>query len=437
MLASFSTTAGLSSPGPQITPPSTPLRRLPRAPGRGPPDQTSRTISSGQSVGCKDTPSCLLTNGRVLIAAGPVDGSGWLTPTCFHEFDGSSILRVSDPPNATGVPYIGRMLLLPTGQVLFAAQTNEVYVYTYFACPDFAWRPQITSAPSSVLPTLSYTLTGRLFNGMSQAVGYGDDASAATNYPLVRIRHLATGHVRYCRTSGHSTMAVATGAATVTTNFRIPGGIDGGPSELVVIANGIASQPVPLSVDLWNASFDHYEIWARLIGNLADGDLWVLGPHGPIPVDPLGPKYAKAAREARAKALEGLQALQKLGTAVFADRKKAALQVEVAPDEGSPEGEQMEEEAKERILEVPEEAQPVITAVPATVDRAGAAPASLESVHSGAHRVPGSGRGRTSIGLDRPVVVQVDVRARRYRPRDLLGAVYDHTLAGRDWRSSC
>ena len=30
--------------------------------------------ASGRTVGCKDTPSCLLTNGRVLIAAGPVDG---------------------------------------------------------------------------------------------------------------------------------------------------------------------------------------------------------------------------------------------------------------------------------------------------------------------------------------------------------------------------
>ncbi len=268
--------------------------------------------SSGQSVGCKDSPSCLLTNGKVLIAAGPVDGtSNWLTPTLFHEFDGTAISRVSDPPNATDKPYIGRMLLLPTGQVLFAAQTNEVYIYTYFSCPDSAWRPQITSAPSVILTFHSYSLSGRLFNGMSQAVGYGDDVSAATNYPLVRIRHLATGIVRYCRTFDHSTMAVATGSTTVSTNFTVPGDIEEGPSELCVVANGISSPCVPLvvrSID-FHAHFDDWKIWVRLIGSLADGDLWVLGPNGPIPVDPWGPKFAKAARAARKQTLSGLRAL--------------------------------------------------------------------------------------------------------------------------------
>src|SRR5262249_42076344 len=146
--------------------------------------------TSGQSVGCKDTPSCLLTNGKVLVSAGPVDGgNSWLKPTYFHEYDGSALNRVADPPHPTDVPYIGRMLLLPTGQVLYAAETDEIYAYTYFSCPDSAWRPHVTSAPTSVRPLGTYSVSGRLFNGMSQAVGYGDDAAAATNYPLVRIRH--------------------------------------------------------------------------------------------------------------------------------------------------------------------------------------------------------------------------------------------------------
>lgn len=303
---------------------------------------------SGSSVGCKDSPSCLLTNGRVLVSAGPVDGSSWLSPTLFHEFDGASLHRVPDPPNATNVPYVGRMLLLPTGQVLYAAQTNEVYAYTYFSCPDAAWRPHITSAPWLVRSSQAYSLSGRLFNGMSQAVGYGDDASAATNYPLVRIRHLATGTVRYCRTYDHSTMAVATGAAIVSTNFSVPAGIQEGPSELCVVANGISSPCVPLYVGKLHFHHD-WEIWARLIGSLADGDLWVLGPNGPIPVDPWGPKYADAARMARKQALEGLGTLVKLGEQVFGERQNAAAKIELAPDEGSPEGEEMEREAEARL----------------------------------------------------------------------------------------
>jgi hypothetical protein len=304
---------------------------------------------SGQSVGCKDSPACLLTNGRVLVAAGPVDGSSWLTPTLFHLFDGGSLQRISDPPNATDVPYIGRMLLLPTGQVLFAAQTNALYAYNYFSCPDPSWRPQITSSPASVYGGLSYSLGGQRFNGMSQAVGYGDDASAATNYPLVRIRHLATGRVRYCRTHGHSTMGVATGSAAVSTNFSVPFGTDTGASELCVIANGISSPCVPIDVHSLIKDTHDWVAWARLIGSLADGDLWVLGPNGPIPVDPWGPKVIREARAAQTKVISGLEKLQQLGKEVFAERKKMAREVEVAPDEGSPEAEEMEEEARKRL----------------------------------------------------------------------------------------
>jgi hypothetical protein len=58
-----------------------------------------------------------------------------------------------------------------------------------------------------------------------------DDAAAATNYPLVRIRHLASGRMGYCRTFGQSTMAVAIGSATVSTNFHVPSNIDDKGSE--------------------------------------------------------------------------------------------------------------------------------------------------------------------------------------------------------------
>ena len=305
--------------------------------------------SSGRAVGCKDSPACLLTSGKVLIAAGPVDGTNWLTPTYMHEYNGASINRVSDPSNATDVPYKGRMLLLPTGQVLFAAETNAVYAYTYFSCPSASWRPQIASAPSGVLGGLSYTVSGYLFNGMSQAVGYGDDASAATNYPLVRIRNLASGTVRYCRTWGHTTMGVATGSAAVSTNFQVPYNIEPGASELCVVANGISSACVPLSVTSLRHFGHEYAEWVRLIGSLADGDLWVLGPNGPIPVDPWGPKIARDARDARNRAVDALRTLAKLGNEVFAARKKAAMASEAAPEDGSEEAEAMEAAAEERL----------------------------------------------------------------------------------------
>ena len=73
------------------------------------------------------------------------------------------------------------------------------------------------------------------------ADGSGDDEAAATNYPLVRITNHATGHVFYARTHDHSSMGVATGDQIVSTHFDVPAGLERGASDLVVVANGIAS----------------------------------------------------------------------------------------------------------------------------------------------------------------------------------------------------
>ena len=43
-------------------------------------------------------------------------------------------------------------------------------------------------------------------------------------------------------------MGVATGSATVSTNFDVPASLETGASTLVVVANGIPSQPVNVTV---------------------------------------------------------------------------------------------------------------------------------------------------------------------------------------------
>jgi hypothetical protein len=261
--------------------------------------------------------------------------------------------RVSDPANAGNVPYIGRMLLLPTGQILFAAQTNEIYVYNYYGCVSAAARPQITSAPGTVRPFHSYLIEGRGFNGLSQAVGYGDDATAATNYPLVRLRHLATGRISYCRSFDHSTMAVATGSSIVSTNFLVPWGAPEGASELVVVANGVASHPVPVCVEHFHIHWPIFDdaIFARLIGSLSDGPLWVWGPHGPVPVDPWGPKVAHEAEAARKQIVAGMMTLRRLGGELAQNRQKIAGAVPLAADDEEAEEQQESIEREERIPE--------------------------------------------------------------------------------------
>ncbi len=65
------------------------------------------------------------------------------------------------------------------------------------------------SYPSVATRGQSYIVSGKLFNGWSQATTFGDEFETATNYPLVRITNKATGHVFYAKTHDHSYMGVA------------------------------------------------------------------------------------------------------------------------------------------------------------------------------------------------------------------------------------
>jgi len=70
----------------------------------------------------------------------------------------------------------------------------------------------------------------------------------ATNYPIVRLRNIATGHIFYCRTSNHSTLAVNTGTVIHHTQFSVPANAELGAADITVVANGIASDPVRVTV---------------------------------------------------------------------------------------------------------------------------------------------------------------------------------------------
>lgn len=201
-----------------------------------------------QMIGAKDAPAALLPSGSVLCTGGPVTGKtdDYKPPTYFFEFDPTTneMTRVSDPPNSNWPPYAGRMLLLPTGQVLFANGSQLVAIYDEEGSPEDVWRPRITSFPSDVVTGMTYQLIGEQLNGLSQAVSYGDDATMATNYPIVRLEY-ANG-IKYCRTANHSSMGVRTG--TGYTSVTIPDDAPAGTARLVVIANGIPSAPFTVRI---------------------------------------------------------------------------------------------------------------------------------------------------------------------------------------------
>ena len=291
------------------TPPANPSQ-----PGTWTQGPTFPADGTGQPREAKDTPGVLLPNGRVLVTVGPgVDGFN--AGATFYEYDpiAKTLTQVPTPANAGGNPYNMRMLLLPTGQVLASASSGDIEVYTPDGDPEEDWRPVITSVPSHLRNKQTYQLMGKRLNGLSQACSYGDDATMASNYPIIKIRSDVDGKEYYCRTFDHSTMGVATGNAIVSTHFKVPFNVPHGKADLVVIANGIASEPVDVRIRPWRLHFPFDEaMYNNLIGSLADGPLWVLGSHGPIPVDPDGP-LGKDAVAAWAQIMKDTQTLVTLG----------------------------------------------------------------------------------------------------------------------------
>ncbi|HEU5478207.1 MAG TPA: hypothetical protein VFU90_00165 [Candidatus Tumulicola sp.] len=183
---------------------------------------------NGDNAG--DSFSVLLPSGNVLVFG--VSGT-------LYEFDGTKFAQTGSGCCAP--------LLLPTGQVMII-NYSTVSLYTPSGQPQSSWLPTISSVQKTLTRGQTYTITGTQFNGLSQAMSFGDEFQNATNYPLVRITNTSSGHVFYARTHDHSSMGVATGTASVNTHFDVPSTMETGASTLQVVANGIASKTVNVTV---------------------------------------------------------------------------------------------------------------------------------------------------------------------------------------------
>jgi hypothetical protein len=230
-----------------------------------------------------DGPAALLPNGNILVQtsyafSGTVSGM----PSLFWEFP-SSVLTpqkphagkpipvdnppcndtVNTPPKTTNVAaFQGRMLVLPTGDILWDAGqgVNCTSVYTPIAgSPNRVMRPapQITKISNATLGpgNTNYLLTGSMFRDVSQGASYGDDAQMATNYPMVRITNKTSKKVCWGRTHDW--------ADPTSTQFDVPPPVtpvpaagwplyenpcDPGLSTLVVITNGLISNSMDITI---------------------------------------------------------------------------------------------------------------------------------------------------------------------------------------------
>jgi hypothetical protein len=197
-----------------------------------------------------DAPAAVLPDGNILCETSP---GVFASPVSFFEFDGSKF-HSAPLPKHTGnlnTSYLGRLLVLPTGQILYTladGATIDAEIYTAKGTFQSSWAATITMAPSSVTRGDTYKISGTQFNGLTHGAAYGDDAQMNSSYALVRITNNATKHVIYARTHNPSTMGVVTGTKIVSTNFVVPKTAETGASTLVVVANGIPSAPVNLTV---------------------------------------------------------------------------------------------------------------------------------------------------------------------------------------------
>jgi hypothetical protein len=215
--------------------------------------------SGGMAQGSKDGPAAIEPIGKVLFPVAPVDGqqSHYLKPCSFFEFNPATMTlsSVTNPPNWNCETRVGRLLLLPTGEI-FWAREDHTHFYLYRSSEELqasTLRPVVTASPPTAPPGATISVSGTNFNGFSNGCAYGDDYTPATNYPIVRIHNLQNGKFTYCRTANHkigtqTSMGVSTGNAIVTTQVTIPANIPTGPSHLYVVANGIFSNPVNITV---------------------------------------------------------------------------------------------------------------------------------------------------------------------------------------------
>ncbi|MFO0725503.1 MAG: hypothetical protein U1E65_17095 [Myxococcota bacterium] len=193
-----------------------------------------------------DGPAALLPNGNVLVAASP---GVFNVPAHFLEFDGHNLFEVDRPADAVvDSSFNINLLLLPTGEVLETDFSADVEIYSMITrsdveSPEYAPSIENPGELRNMQRGGSYRFRGIRLHGISSGVSYGDDAQAATNYPLIKIRNRATGHVTYARTHGFSNFSIHPQARSEAW-MDIPANIETGDSDLVAIVNGIHSHPV-------------------------------------------------------------------------------------------------------------------------------------------------------------------------------------------------
>ncbi len=210
-----------------------------------------------------DAPLAMMVNGHILLAVSPVGTSAsneFLTPAYFLEYDytTNAFTQVTSTIPGIGADDLAGVLCqqasfldLPDGTVLMGINqdgntvSKEYWVYTPGSAAIAQGKPTINSIIPDGCP--NYKITGKLFNGISEGTGFGDDQQNSTNYPLVRLTNGT--NVYYAKTTNWNRVgAVQTDSLEDTAVFTTPATLPAGTYSLVVVVNGFASNPTLFSV---------------------------------------------------------------------------------------------------------------------------------------------------------------------------------------------
>jgi hypothetical protein len=177
-------------------------------------------------------------------------GGTFSNPTELFEFDPvmNTIHQITSALPDGNLPFEGsyptRMLILPTGQLVFSDSSSQLWVYTSDDGPNPFMRPVVTHV--NYQGGGKFRLSGLQLDGQSSGAAYGDDDQMDSNYPIIRMLD-SHGNVLYARTSNWSKIAVGEdGIETV--DFRPNPEVTPGNYWLIVSGAGISSFPFPIEI---------------------------------------------------------------------------------------------------------------------------------------------------------------------------------------------
>jgi N-acetylneuraminic acid mutarotase len=185
----------------------------------------------------------LLPSGKVLVTGG-VGGTGSLSSTELYDLG-------SDSWSTAGALATARnyqtATLLPTGKVLVtggsaAGPLTSTDLYLNDLGFQSAWRPVVSTAPTSIPLQGKLTLAGSLFTGIGEDSGGNGSQNSASNYPLVQLQRLDNGQQIFI---GADTASQWSASQLTTASLQ---NLTPGPAMLTVFVNGIPSLSRAISV---------------------------------------------------------------------------------------------------------------------------------------------------------------------------------------------